>query len=95
MSFNDGWRAYEDVPEKIEKRNILNIAKIVIEKQLEKQQKKVNQVSENVRQHEVGTISIKRRITNNRRLSDECSARDVLERRLDIIKDWMTDVSNK
>ena len=89
MSFNDGWRKYEDVPEKIEKRNILNIAKIVLEKQLEKQQKKVNLVSESVRQHEVGTISIKRRSANNRRLSDECSCRDTLERRLDIVKEWM------
>lgn len=89
MSFNDGWRVYEDVPKKIEKRNILNIAKIVIEKQLEKQQKKVNLVSASVRQHEVGTISIKRRSANNRRLSDECSCRDTLERRLSIVNEWM------
>jgi hypothetical protein len=49
MSYNDGWRIYEDIPEHIEKRNILMTAKIVIEKQLIKQENKVKIVSEATR----------------------------------------------
>lgn len=89
MSYFDGWRDYEDIPQHIEKRNILMTAKIVIEKQLIKQEKKVNIVSESTRKLTMDNTSRKRRSAANMRLQQECECRDTLKRRLYIIDDWL------
>jgi len=95
MSYNDGWRVYEDNPEHIEKRNILITAKNSIEKQLEKQQKKVNIVSESTRKLTLDNTSHARRSAANMRLQQECECRDTLKRRLDIIEKWLEEIKIK
>jgi uncharacterized OsmC-like protein len=89
MSYFDGWRDYEDIPEHIEKRNILMIAKIVIEKQLIRQENKVKIVSESTRKLTIDNTTKKRRSAANMRLQQECECRDTLKRRLYIIEDWL------
>jgi hypothetical protein len=92
MSYFDGWRNYEDIPEHIEKRNIITLSKSVIEKQLEKQEKKVNIVSEATRKLTIDNTSKKRRSAANMRLQQECEFRDTLKRRLYIIETWLEEI---
>lgn len=92
MSYFDGWRNYEDIPEHIEKRNILMTAKVSIEKQLVKQQNKVNIVSESTRKLTIDSTSRKRRSAANIRLQQECECRDTLKRRLYIIENWLEEI---
>ena len=92
MSYFDGWRDYEDIPQHIEKRNILITSKITIVKQLEKQEKRVNIVSESTRKLTIDNTSHKRRSAANMRLQQECECRDTLRRRLYIIEAWLEEI---
>ena len=92
MSYNDGWRIYEDEPLKVEKINMLQGVKVRLEIQLEKQQKKVIEISEKTRQVADSNVSIKRKSVANMRLSDECNYRDRLLRRIDIVEEWVKEI---
>jgi len=92
MSYNDGWRVYEDIPEYIEKRNILMLSRNIIEKQLDKQQIKVNEVSASTRKLDMYNSTPKRRSAANMRLQQECECRDILKRRLNIIDSWLEEI---
>lgn len=92
MSYFDGWRDYEDIPEHIEKRNILMLSKNAIEKQLEKQQNKVSIVSEATRKLTIDNSTRKRRGAATMRLQQECECRDTLKRRLYIIDAWLEEI---
>lgn len=94
MSYNDGWRVYEDEPVKVEKVNMLYGLKASLEKQLEKQAKKVAEVSEKTRALDLYNSTPKRRSAANMRLSEECNYRDRLQRRINIVTNWIEEVKS-
>ena len=89
MSYNDGWRVYENIPVNIEKLNILTMSRVIIQNQLFKQTEKANRVSQEVMKATQGNITKARRIKATMRLQGECEARDNLDRRLTIINEWI------
>lgn len=89
MSYNDGWRVYEDIPEKVEKTNMLRGLKVQLEKQLEKQQKIVEKFSEKARVLTLDNSTPKRRSAANLKLQTECECRDNIQRRIGIIEEWL------
>jgi hypothetical protein len=92
MSYNDGWRVYEDISVNAEKINLLYAMKSGLEKQLKKQQEKVNKVSEATRRLDIYNSTRKRRAAANMRLSNECNQRDTLQTRIGIIEDWIKNI---
>ena len=89
MSYNDGWRVYENIPVNIEKLNMLNAHKLILQRQITKQMEKVSKVSQEVQKITYGNISKARRVKANMRLQCVCSARDDIDRRINIIDDWI------
>lgn len=93
ISYNDGWRVYEDTPVNIEKTYMLRGIKSSLEKQLDKQEKKVKEVSEKTRLLTLENSTPKRRSAANMRLSEECNYRDTIKRRIGIVEDWIKEIS--
>jgi len=95
MSYNDGWRKYEDIPEKKIKVQILLTSKFNIEKQLEKQIKKIEKISDKNKLLTLNNSTHKRRSSARLRLQTECEVRDNLQRKICIIEKWIEELKEE